>query len=71
MPDLNKDEESKNPHEDSMVTSNHLGGKKVDADPDNEAEQPADENNLITEASQKGKKVDADPEEESDKPSAE
>lgn len=71
MTDEKQEAATKNPHEDSMVTSTHLGGKKVDADPDNEAEQPADENNLVTEQSQKGKKVDGDPTEESDQPTAE
>lgn len=63
-------EAAKDPNEDSMVTSN-LAGKKVDGDPESEADQPADEDNLITEQSQKGKKVDGDPTLESDQPSAE
>lgn len=66
------DQESqyKNPNEDSVVTSNSPGGKKVDADPDKESDKPTDESNLITQESQKGKKVDADPEKETDKPLA-
>lgn len=71
MPDHNNKDDFKNPNEDSMVTSNSLAGKKVDADPDNESEQPSDEDNLITQESQKGKKVDGDPELDSDKPSRE
>ena len=71
MADQNTNDENKNPNEDSMVTSNHLGGKKVDANLENEDERPGDDSNLITEASQKGKKVDADPELESDKPTKE
>jgi len=69
--DKTSEEAAKNPNEDSMVTSNHLAGKKVDANPEDPSEQPADETNLITEQSQKGKKVDGDPELETDKPSAE
>ena len=65
-----KDERFKNPNEDSIVTDN-LTGKKVDADLDQETDQPAEENNPITQQSQKGKKVDADPEQDSEKPSAE
>jgi hypothetical protein len=71
MSDNDKDQDLKNPNEDSMVTSNSLSGKKVDANLDNEAEKPADENNLITQQSQKGKKVDGDPEQESDQPTGE
>ena len=63
MPDeKNENEEYKNPNEDSMVTSNHLAGKKVDADLEDPNQQPAEEGNQVTTASQKGKKVDADPE---------
>ena len=57
----NKSSEPQTPHQ-------SLAGKKVDADPDEEKDQPADENNLVTEESQKGKTVDGDPEEESDQP---
>jgi hypothetical protein len=66
-----KDEKYKNPNEDSMVTSNHLAGKKVDADLENENEKPSEEGNLVTEASQKGKKVDADLDNENERPSNE
>lgn len=45
----------------------NLAGKKVDADPGEEKDKPAEEN-LVTEESQKGKKVDADLELESDQP---
>ena len=65
------DEQYKNPNEDSIVTNNHLGGKKVDADPEKETEQPADESNLISQESQKGKKVDADLDNEKERPSSE
>ena len=51
-----------NPNEDSMVTDNQKG-KKVDANPEDQNDQPDDES-LVTNASQKGKKVDADPETE-------
>ncbi|MEJ7767357.1 MAG: hypothetical protein WKF89_06065 [Chitinophagaceae bacterium] len=61
----------KNPNEDSIVTSNHLGGKKVDADPEKETDQPVEDGNLISEESQKGKKVDADLDNENEKPTTE
>lgn len=68
---VDKENNPKNPHEDSMVTSNHPGEKKVDANPENKSEQPGDGTNLVTEESQKGKKVDADLELESDQPTDE
>lgn len=59
----NHERAAKNPNEDSMVTDNQKG-KKVDGNPEDPNDQPADEGNLITNESQKGKKVDADPETE-------
>lgn len=68
-------EENKNaahdPHEDSIVTANHHGGKKIDADPSTEAGRPAENDNLVSEGSQKGKAVDADVTSEKGKPTAE
>ena len=63
-----KEDQYKDPNEDSMVTDTHLGGKKVDASPGKESDKPAEDTNLVTQVSQKGKKVDADPEKNSDKP---
>ncbi len=65
-----KDEQKKNPNEDSVVTDN-LTGKKVDADLELEADRPAEGSSLITQQSQKGKKVDADPEQQSGQPTEE
>ncbi|MBE7174303.1 MAG: hypothetical protein INR73_27265 [Williamsia sp.] len=45
-----------------------MAGKKVDADLEEEKDQPEEEGDLITQESQKGKKVDADPEQEDGKP---
>ncbi len=61
----------KDPHEDSIVSSNHPGEKKVDANPENLSEEPGNDGSLITSESQKGKKVDADPSQESGQPTKE
>ncbi len=61
MLNINEDKHfDKNSEHDEQQAQDSLTGKKVDADLEEESDQP-DESSQVTQASQKGKKVDADP----------